>query len=232
MHNDSRLPTLGRWSALVAASAALVLAACGGGDDTWTDTSAQATSSIPRAASKASSTGAAATAACEASRAFGFTAISGESARASANGVGTPYERNQASELWTLEITPEQVEYIVESLAGGCTPLIEFTTEGTTSALNAGRSSYRAKVEVLFNGQPLRRPIREGESFPMAGCDTIVCQQFTDYARELPQTVAVGDLLTVSSSAIATAIAGGTSSSDQAHADWQLDSPLIRVPIP
>ena len=47
------------------------------------------------------------------------------------------------------------------------------------------------------------------------------------------KTIAVtGNVLVAESSAVAEAIAGGASSSDQAHADWQLDSPLLRVPIP
>lgn len=230
--------------------AAIALAACGGGGESDADaaaadelaavtvvssvsTSSATTQPRPAAsAPEASSASAATTDPCTQSRAFGLAAIRHEAASAGAVGTGVPRERSQSSELWTLEVSALQAEYLAESLAGGCIPKLEFTTEGTTSALGSGRSSYEAKVRVLLDNIVLRRRIQEAASFPMPGCNSIVCQRFTDYAVELDRSIVAGNVLVVESSAVAEAIAGGASSSDQAHADWQLDSPLLRVPIP
>lgn len=230
--------------------AAIALVACGGGDEgdapaaagdelaAVTVVSSVTTSSVtkqppPHATAPEASSASAATAdACTRSRAFGLVAIRHEAASAGAVGTGVPRERSQSSELWTLEVSALQAEYLAESLAGGCIPTLEFTTEGTTSALGSGLSSYEAKVRVLLDNIVLRRRIHEAASFPMVGCDSIVCQRFTDYAVELERTLVAGNVIVVESTAVADAIAGGTSSSDQAHADWQLDSPLLRVPIP
>jgi hypothetical protein len=66
----------------------------------------------------------------------------------------------------------------------------------------------------------------------MFGCDSIVCQSHTDHATEVDRALLTGEVLTVTSTGVAEAASGGRSASDQAHADWQVDWPLLRVPIP
>lgn len=183
-------------------------------------------------AAAAPSGGAAATEPCTASRPYGLTQILDGEVSTGVVGRGTRPVRDQASGRWLLVVTDRQAEYLAESVAGGCSPTIEFTTEGTTSALGHGRSSYVAKVIVRLNGTSLRPRILESEAYPMFGCETIVCQTSTDYATVIGRALTVGERLIVTSTAKAEANAGGDNASDQAQADWDLEWPLLRIPIP
>lgn len=169
---------------------------------------------------------------CTFSRAFSLAMIRDGAVSAGAVGTGRQRERDQIPGRWRLEVSDSQAEYLAESIDGGCTPMIEFTTEGTTSALGRGRASYRAAVQLRVNGVELGPRLVESATYPMFGCASIVCQRHTDHAAAIDRALVAGDVMTVTSSAVAEAVAGGRGASDQAHADWQVDSPLLRVPIP
>lgn len=169
---------------------------------------------------------------CVLSRGYSLTALQLGPAWASAAGLGPPRERSEAIERWTIEINETHLEHITTALAGGCKPRLDFTTRGTTAALGAGQAAYDARVQLKHNERALRDEIVESAGFPMPGCIGLVCQQAIDHSIEIDRPIALADVLAISSRAIAEAVAGGTSMSDQAHADWQLGSPRLRIPIP
>lgn len=172
-------------------------------------------------------------AACTTHRPYLLTTVVDQRAWADAVGHVQPnFEASEGEHFYMLEVSEQQAQYIQEAFDGGCTPQVEFDTRGTTSTLGAGDAWYLGMAEAHVNAAVIGSRVTESESHPMKDCTTLVCQKTNQHYQSLTSPVAAGSLIIVDGKARAYARAGGTSTSDQAHADWRIQYPVLLIPIP
>lgn len=171
--------------------------------------------------------GAVASTGCTVIRTYGFATITNDPAWASVVGHVQDHEISDGSHDYQLEVTARQAQYLDESIAGGCTPQVKYQTRGTTGALGRGDAFYDGTVTVSTGGGA-----SESGVHPLPDCEHLTCQVSNVHHDDLSSTLSAGSTITVSGSATATAIAGGLTTGDQAHADWRVTFPVLRIPIP
>jgi hypothetical protein len=111
--------------------------------------------------------------------------------------------------------------------------VVEFTMRATTGSLGSGSASYTASYQLQVPGNPSYSGTDSGVH-PLSSClpHGLTCQVNTLVGTFFPTVLQAGDVITLTGTATAEAIAGGTSSFDQAHADWRIRYPVLRIPIP
>jgi hypothetical protein len=201
--------------------AACSLAACG---DEPTPTEALGA----RPSGPATSTGTG----CTGARGYGLAPVSSQKAWASVVGHVLPNQVQSAGyHFYTLTVTAKQAGYIQTAVAGGCVVTVDFETRGTTGGLGNGSAEYTGSADVQVGGSSAGGTGTESGSHPLAGCTYLVCTEDRDHSIALSGSVAAGSVITLTANATAFADAGGTDTSDQAHADWHPRYPRL-LPIP
>jgi hypothetical protein len=169
---------------------------------------------------------------CTTHRAYSFETVEDQPAWASVVGNSDLQQSSSGTQLYKLVVNQQQVTCIQEALLSGCIPQIEFAIRVTTSILGAGSAWYKGRAVARLNGAMMGPPVDEQGEHPLPNCQTLVCQQTVQHYRSHGSFITPGSMFTLEGLSWAIAEAGGTSTGDQAHADWRIQFPVLLIPIP
>lgn len=168
--------------------------------------------------------------ACTVQRTYGFRGVGVERAWASAVGSLRPAMVDTGSENYALAVTDRIAQYVQESIAGGCAPTVAFATRATTGGMGSSFSFFQGTATV--GGGSASGSVTESGGHPLGDCHVFTCFAINDHQFPLGGPVHAGSQLTVTGSSTAIAIARMFTAYHQAHADWRIQFPVLRVPIP
>ena len=175
-------------------------------------------------------------AACTLVRPYPLATVLDDKAWANAHGYIGPMESTDAGiSEFALTLSAQQADQLQESIDGGCVPHLRFSTRGTVQSLGTGTSSFVGVVTAAVAGTAMG-PINVAGTYPLsASCVDITCQENLVHDLDLRFAaggVSAGAMITVSSTSLAAAAVTVADQFHQAHADFSVRYPVLRIPIP
>jgi hypothetical protein len=171
---------------------------------------------------------------CTLVRPYTLSTVLNEKAWADAHGyIGPMQSADDGDFEFALTLSQRQADELEESINGGCMPHVRYWTRGTVVSFGTGSTaSFAGIVDTRVDGNYLGQDSHTG-LFPLSsGCTSITCQENLVHDVDLFFPARAGSVISVSSIASAAATVNVADQFHQAHADFSVRYPVLRIPIP